>query len=86
MQGAPVATGLASPTLIDFLSPCFDKHLMGSQPNDYKSLFSLWLGNEAYYLGPNGLPMISTYSSGGFTIDTWNCKSLIPPVESRHEY
>lgn len=51
--------------------------LITFQPTDYSSLFSLWLGNEAYYLGPNGLPMISTFSSGGFSPATWNSKSLI---------
>ncbi|CAF9933479.1 MAG: hypothetical protein ALECFALPRED_005605 [Alectoria fallacina] len=41
-------------------------------PSDYDSILSEFLGNGAYYLGPNGLPMISTFQSDGFTIDAWN--------------
>lgn len=41
-------------------------------PNDYSSIFSQFLSNEASYLGPNGLPMISTYSSGGVEPDAWH--------------
>lgn len=30
------------------------------------------MSHPAYALGPNGLAMISTFSSGGFQIDIWN--------------
>lgn len=41
-------------------------------PADYDAILALYLGNLAYYHGPNGLPMISTFQSDGFTIDAWN--------------
>ncbi|MCJ1312879.1 hypothetical protein MMC25_006555 [Agyrium rufum] len=40
-------------------------------PFDYASIFDWTLGSSAYYLGPNGFPMISTFSSGGLTNDVW---------------
>ena len=44
------------------------------QPEAYDSILQEYLGNKAYYLGPNGSPMISTFSSGGFTNDQWSGK------------
>lgn len=52
--------------------------LTGLQPSGYMSLLQLYLGNDAYYLGPNGLPMISTYSSGGCSNETFNSESSNP--------
>lgn len=49
------------------------------------SLLQLYLGNEAYYLGPNGLPMISTYSSGGFSNETFSSELLQPKVRSARD-
>ena len=46
------------------------------QPSDYMSILQLYLGNEAYYLGPNGEPMISTFQSGGFSNATFNCELI----------
>lgn len=40
-------------------------------PYDYYDIFSYYLGNTAYYVGPNGDPVISTYSAGGLNNINW---------------
>ena len=39
--------------------------------DDYHTILADYLGSTAWYLGPNGLPMISTFSDGGLNIKTW---------------
>lgn len=56
------------------------------QPNDYDAILANYLGNSAYYLGPNGMPMISTYSAGGFGNDTWNGKLCTNNHSARKTY
>ncbi|KAL6718912.1 hypothetical protein ACLMJK_003147 [Lecanora helva] len=38
---------------------------------DYDNLFQRYLEHPAYYRGPDGSPMISSFSSGGLVIDQW---------------
>jgi len=41
-------------------------------PFDYKDILTWTLGSSAYYKGtPNGFPLISTFSSGGFENTEW---------------
>lgn len=45
------------------------KHRDGTPLNafDYGTLFGEFLGRDGYYLGPNGKPMVTTFSDGGMT-------------------
>lgn len=38
---------------------------------DYKQLFTDFLGKEAYEIGANGFPMVTTFSDGGTNNKTW---------------
>jgi hypothetical protein len=49
------------------------------QPSAYHTLLADHLGSSAYYLGPNGKPMISTFSSGGEVNETWAGKLYYLP-------
>ena len=49
---------------------------MGLQPTDYQKILSTYFNNPAAYTGLNGQPMISTYSSGGLSNTTFDCKLL----------
>ncbi|KAL2047720.1 hypothetical protein N7G274_000762 [Stereocaulon virgatum] len=40
-------------------------------PYDYYNIFKQYLGNSAYYAGPNGQPMISTFSASNLTNTDW---------------
>lgn len=44
------------------------------QLGTYNPIFHEYLGNSSYYKGPNGYPMISTYSSGGMNNTQWQGK------------
>ncbi|KAI9834977.1 MAG: hypothetical protein M1819_002700 [Sarea resinae] len=44
----------------------------GKGPNDYVSLLERYLGHDVWYKGPNGFPLVSTYSDGGLTSDQWD--------------
>ncbi len=46
------------------------------------SILQLYLGNEAYYLGPNGEPMISTFQSGGFSNATFDSRFISSSLRS----
>lgn len=41
-------------------------------PTDYASLLRDFKGHDAYYKGPNGFSMVSTFADGGLTADEWN--------------
>lgn len=50
---------------------CYAGSTSCNGPYDYASIFDWTLASSAYYKGPNGFPMISTFSSGGFVNTTW---------------
>lgn len=50
---------------------CHSSKTPRNRPYDYQDIFTLALSSSAYYLGPNGFPLISTFSSGGLIDDTW---------------
>ncbi|KAI9823828.1 MAG: hypothetical protein M1819_001129 [Sarea resinae] len=43
----------------------------GKGPKDYVPLLQEFPGAEAWYHGPNGLPLLSTFSDGGLTSKEW---------------
>ncbi len=49
--------------------------------DDYHTILADYLGSTAWYLGPNGLPMISTFSDGGLSDSAW-ISNLKFPLES----
>jgi len=51
---------------------CFDGHAGAcGGPVAYEAILKGRLGSPSWYLGPNGNPLISTYSSGGEQNDVW---------------
>ena len=53
---------------------CYAGSTSCNGPWDYTNVLQWTLGSPAYYTGdntPNGFPMISTFSSGGYTNDNW---------------
>lgn len=44
--------------------------------NDYRTILADYLGHSAWFLGPNGLPVVSTFSSGGLQNTDWSGKAL----------
>ena len=44
----------------------------GKGLSDYYPILRDFLGNPAYYKGPNGYPFISTFGDGGLTNTQWN--------------
>ena len=55
---------------------------MGLQPTDYQKILSVYFNNPAAYVGLNGRPMVSTFSAGGLTNTTFDCKLLSKLVGS----
>lgn len=48
--------------------------------DDYRTILTDYLGNTAWYLGANGLPMISTFDSGNLSVDVLAGNLALPPI------
>ena len=44
----------------------------GKDIGDYYGILSYFLGATAYYIGPNGHPLLSTFDDGGYTNTAWS--------------
>ena len=62
-----VLYGLSHPSSSSFRD-LFDVLIGPAQLANYSSIFSTYLSNPAWYLGPNGYPVVSTFSSGGMSV------------------
>lgn len=49
-----------------------DLSASGKAPDAYYSILQTYIGNAAAYIGPNGQPVVSTWTAGGFDSGTWS--------------